>query len=231
MPDNFGVYDDIKVWEYLDFFAAAYKIPRDKRPQIIDDVLELTDLTVKKDSYVEELSRGMKQRLCLAKTLVHDPQVLLLDEPASGLDPRARIEIKELLRELKAMGKTIIISSHILPELADFCNKIGIIEQGELIVSGDVSEIMRQITGGQLLDVRVMPEDEERATALLQEHPNVRAVRRTDRELKVDYTGDPDHTHEVLAMLVAQGIRVRSFTEEHTDLEDIFMKVTRGVVS
>jgi len=231
MPDNFGVYDDIKVWEYLDFFAAAYKIPRDKRPQIIDDVLELTDLTVKKDSYVEELSRGMKQRLCLAKTLVHDPQVLLLDEPASGLDPRARIEIKELLRELKAMGKTIIISSHILPELADFCNKIGIIEQGELIVSGDVSEIMRQITGGQLLDVRVVPEDEDQATALLQQLPSVRAVRRTDRELKVDYTGDPERTYEVLAVLVAQGIRVRSFTEEHTDLEDIFMKVTRGVVS
>ncbi|MCC2670845.1 MAG: ABC-type multidrug transport system, ATPase component [Armatimonadetes bacterium] len=231
MPDNFGVYDDIKVWEYLDFFAAAYKIPRDKRPQIIDDVLELTDLTVKKDSYVEELSRGMKQRLCLAKTLVHDPQVLLLDEPASGLDPRARIEIKELLKELKAMGKTIIISSHILPELADFCNKIGIIEQGEMIVSGDVSEIMRQITGGQLLDVRVVPEDEEQAVALLKALPTVRAVRPTDRELKVEYTGDPDRTYEVLAALVGQGIRVRTFTEEHTDLEDIFMKVTRGVVS
>jgi len=231
MPDNFGVYDDIKVWEYLDFFAAAYKIPREKRPQIIDDVLELTDLTVKKDSYVEELSRGMKQRLCLAKTLVHDPQVLLLDEPASGLDPRARIEIKELLKELKAMGKTIIISSHILPELADFCNKIGIIEQGELIVSGDVSAIMRQITGGQLLDVRVLPEDQEQAVALLQAMPMIRSVRPTDRELKVEYTGDPDHTYEVLAALVAQGVRVRSFTEEHTDLEDIFMKVTRGVVS
>jgi ABC-2 type transport system ATP-binding protein len=231
MPDNFGVYDDIKVWEYLDFFAAAYKIPRDKRPQIIDDVLELTDLTVKKDSYVEELSRGMKQRLCLAKTLVHDPQVLLLDEPASGLDPRARIEIKELLKELKAMGKTIIISSHILPELADFCNKIGIIEQGELIVSGDVSAIMRQITGGQLLDVRVLPEDEEQAVALLQAMPGIRSVRPTDRELKVEYTGDPDRTYEVLAALVGQGVRVRSFTEEHTDLEDIFMKVTRGVVS
>ena len=231
MPDNFGVYDDIKVWEYLDFFAAAYKIPRDKRPQIIDDVLELTDLTVKKDSYVEELSRGMKQRLCLAKTLVHDPQVLLLDEPASGLDPRARIEIKELLKELKAMGKTIIISSHILPELADFCNKIGIIEQGELIVSGDVGEIMRQITGGLLLDVRVFPEDEERATALLRAIPTIRAVRPNDKELKVEYTGDPDQTHEVLTALVSQGIRVRSFTEEHTDLEDIFMKVTRGVVS
>lgn len=231
MPDNFGVYDDIKVWEYLDFFAAAYKIPRDKRPQIIDDVLELTDLTVKKDSYVEELSRGMKQRLCLAKTLVHDPQVLLLDEPASGLDPRARIEIKELLKELKAMGKTIIISSHILPELADFCNKIGIIEQGELIVSGDVSAIMRQITGGQLLDVRVLPEDQEQAVALLQAMPGIRSVRPTDRELKVEYTGDPDRTYEVLAALVGQGVRVRSFTEEHTDLEDIFMKVTRGVVS
>src|SRR5438270_11590897 len=161
MPDFFGVYDDIKVWEYLDFFAAAYRIPRDKRPQIVDDVLALTDLTVKKDSYVESLSRGMKQRLCLAKTLVHDPKVMLLDEPASGLDPRARIEIKELLKELKNMGKTIIISSHILPELADFCNKIGIIEQGELIVSGDVGEIMRQVTGGQMLDVRVVAEDQD----------------------------------------------------------------------
>jgi ABC-2 type transport system ATP-binding protein len=231
MPDNFGVYDDIKVWEYLDFFAAAYKIPRDKRPQIIDDVLELTDLTVKKDSYVEELSRGMKQRLCLAKTLVHDPQVLLLDEPASGLDPRARIEIKELLKELKAMGKTIIISSHILPELSDFCNKIGIIEPGEMIVSGDVGEIMRAVSGGQLLDVRVLEEDLEKAQAVLAGLESVRSSRVVDRDLKVDYTGDPDRTHEVLTALVAAEIRVRAFTEEQTDLEDIFMKVTRGVVS
>src|SRR5437867_7711542 len=175
MPDFFGVYDDIKVWEYLDFFAAAYKIPRDKRPRIIDDVLELTDLTVKKDSYVEELSRGMKQRLCLAKTLVHDPQVLLLDEPASGLDPRARIEIKELLKELKSMGKTIIISSHILPELADFCNKIGIIEQGELVVSGDVNEIIRQVSGHHTLEVRILdddaPVDSDLDIAALAAHP------------------------------------------------------------
>src|SRR2546423_7390294 len=158
MPDFFGVYDDIKVWEYLDFFAAAYRIPRPKRPQIIDDVLTLTDLNVKKDSYVESLSRGMKQRLCLAKTLVHDPKVLLLDEPASGLDPRARIEIKELLKELKAMGKTIIISSHILPELADFCNKIGIIEKGEMIVSGDVNEIIRQVRGAHTLEIKIYDE-------------------------------------------------------------------------
>src|SRR5207253_3085266 len=231
MPDFFGVYDDIKVWEYLDFFAAAYKIPRAKRPGIIDDVLELTDLTVKKEAYVEELSRGMKQRLCLANTLVHDPSVLLLNEPASGLDPRARIEIKELFKELKSMGKTIIISSHILPELSDFCNKIGIIEQGEMIVSGDVQEIMRQVTGGQMLDVRVVHEDQEKAIALLNSLPTVRAARIVDQDLKVEYTGEPDRTYEVLNELVRQSIRVRSFTEEQTDLEDIFMKVTRGVVS
>src|ERR1041385_1877821 len=187
MPDFFGVYDDIKVWEYLDFFAAAYKIPRAKRPGIIDDVLELTDLTVKKESYVEELSRGMKQRLCLAKTLVHDPKVLLLDEPASGLDPRARIEIKELIKELKSMGKTIIISSHILPELADFCNKIGIIEQGELIVSGEVGEIMRQVTGGKVLELKVAAEP-ERAIELLSTRRDVRAVRLVDDAIKVEYT-------------------------------------------
>ncbi len=231
MPDNFGVYDDIKVWEYLDFFAAAYKIPRNKRPQIIDDVLELTDLTGKKDAYVEELSRGMKQRLCLAKTLVHEPQVLLLDEPASGLDPRARIEIKELLRELKAMGKTIIISSHILPELADFCNKIGIIEQGEMIVSGDVGEIMRQVTGGQVLDLRVVEEDLEACLQHLERLGSVRAARVVDRDIKVEYVGEPELTHEVLSALVGAGIRVKAFTEERTNLEDIFMKVTRGVVS
>jgi ABC-2 type transport system ATP-binding protein len=231
MPDNFGVYDDIKVWEYLDFFAAAYKIPREKRPRIIDDVLELTDLTVKKDSYVEELSRGMKQRLCLAKTLVHDPQVLLLDEPASGLDPRARIEIKELLKELKSMGKTIIISSHILPELADFCNKIGIIEQGEMIVSGDVGEIMRQVTGGQMLDVRVVQEDMDKAIAFLSGLNSVRNCRIVDQDLKVDYIGEPGQQHQVLTALVQHQIRVRAFSEEQTDLEDIFMKVTRGVVS
>src|SRR5947209_23300 len=190
MPDFFGVYDDIKVWEYLDFFAAAYRIPRDKRPQIIDDVLTLTDLNVKKDAYVEELSRGMKQRLCLAKTLVHDPKVLLLDEPASGLDPRARIEIKELLKELKNMGKTIIISSHILPELADFCNKIGIIEQGEMIVSGDVSEIMRQVTGGKVLELKVAA-DAEHAVELLSARRDVRSARILDDGIKVEYTGEP----------------------------------------
>ncbi len=194
-------------------------------------MLELTDLTTKKESYVEELSRGMKQRLCLAKTLVHDPQLLLLDEPASGLDPRARIEIKELLKELKNMNKTILISSHILPELADFCNKIGIIEQGELIVSGDVNEIMRQVSGGITLDIRVVPEDRPAAMAVLGKLACVRNPRQVDDDLKVDYLGDPDETYRVLNALVENGVRVRGFAEEQTDLEDIFMKVTRGVVS
>jgi ABC-2 type transport system ATP-binding protein len=236
MPDFFGVYDDIKVWEYLDFFAAAYKIPREKRPQIIDDVLELTDLTGKRDAYVEELSRGMKQRLCLAKTLVHDPKVLLLDEPASGLDPRARIEIKELLKELKSMGKTIIISSHILPELADFCNKIGIIEQGELIVSGDVNEIMRQVTGGKMLELRVA-EEADRAIQILSALPDVKNARRgvteagRGEEIKVEYIGEPGETYRLLDALRSAGIKVLAMAEQQTDLEDIFLKVTKGVVS
>ena len=231
MPDNFGVYDDIKVWEYLDFFAAAYRIPRNKRPQIIDDVLELTDLTGKKEAYVEELSRGMKQRLCLAKTLVHDPKVLLLDEPASGLDPRARIEIKELLKELKSMGKTIIISSHILPELSDFCNKIGIIEQGELIVSGDVEEIMRQVSGAQRMLIRVADGDMATALKLLAHREDVRDASQDNGQITADYTGSPEEVHELLRALMVEGVRVQSFTEAQTDLEDIFMKVTRGAVA
>jgi len=229
MPDSFGVYDDIKVWEYLDFFAAAYKIPPAKRRQIIDEVLALTDLTGKKDAYVETLSRGMRQRLCLAKTLVHDPQVLLLDEPASGLDPRARVEIKELLKELRRMGKTIMVSSHILPELADFCNKIGIIEQGELIVSGDVQAIVEQVQGGRPLRAAVAAEDLTRAAEWLAQRDDVRGVETDEGELQFHYTGtDPA---DLLRELVLAGIRVRAFGERQTDLEDVFMKVTQGVVS
>ncbi len=260
MPDFFGVYDDIKVWEYLDFFAAAYRIPKDKRPGIIDDVLTLTDLNVKKDSYVESLSRGMKQRLCLAKTLVHDPKVLLLDEPASGLDPRARIEIKELLKELKAMGKTIIVSSHILPELADFCNKIGIIEKGEMIVSGDVNDIIRQVSGHHTLEIRILDESlaagsdldiaslaaqtpheggvavkstaaMERATEILRNLSEIEDVKLGDNLLLAHYVGEPNEEWKVLRALVQQDIRVLSFGTQATDLEDIFMRVTKGIVS
>lgn len=241
MPDFFGVYDDIKVWEYLDFFASAYRIPKHKRVHAIDDVLALTDLEGKKDAYVEALSRGMKQRLCLAKTLLHDPAVLLLDEPASGLDPRARIEIKELLKELRTMGKTILVSSHILPELADFCNKIGIIERGELLLFGSVDEIMRRIAGHQTLDVRILEEapradggysSADRAMQVLATLPEVREVRReNDGLLAVDYQGAPDGEWAVLHALVTADIKVLAFGARRTDLEDVFMRVTKGVVS
>jgi len=258
MPDFFGVYDDIKVWEYLDFFAAAYRIARDKRPQIIDDVLALTDLTVKKDAYVESLSRGMKQRLCLAKTLVHDPKVMLLDEPASGLDPRARIEIRELLKELQAMGKTIVVSSHILPEMEEFCNKIGIIERGEMIVAGDVNTIARQVRGQHTIEVRVMEEVERAEAILLGMSDIIREVKVTngmrqipDAEaepartqvlqrnthgvnggvLQIGYVGEIDEEYKVLTTLVQAGIKVRAFHTPETDLEDVFLRVTKGQVA
>ncbi len=229
MPAFFGIYDDMRVWEYLDFFAGAYRLPKSQRPRIIDDVLSLTDLEGKKDSYVEELSTGMKQRLCLAKTLIHDPKVLLLDEPASGLDPRARIEIKELFKELKAMGKTIIISSHILPELADFCNKVGIIERGEMLVSGDVQDIMDQVTGGRTLEIRLLDRLDE-AAALLSDAAGVRAVRPVNSHLAVDFTGSPEEQAGLNTLLISNGLRVLAFTEQAMDLEDIFMKVTKGLV-
>jgi ABC-2 type transport system ATP-binding protein len=232
MPDFFGVYDDVKVWEYLDFFAAAYRIERSRRPQIIDDVLTLTDLTGKRDSYVEELSRGMKQRLCLAKTLVHDPRLLLLDEPASGLDPRARIEIRELLKELQAMGKTIFISSHILAELSDFCNKIGIIENGQLVVSGDVQEILKQVAGHITIVIKVVS-DAERAREIIEPIAHVGSVRVVEQKntLLVEYLGEREQMGELLQRLISAGINVTSFSEEEADLEDIFMKMTRGIVS
>ncbi|MDO8588474.1 MAG: ABC transporter ATP-binding protein [Armatimonadota bacterium] len=230
MPDFFGLYDGVMVWEYLDFFAAAYQIPRPKRRQAIDDVLELTDLTVKRDSFVEELSRGMKQRLCLAKTILHDPKLLLLDEPASGLDPHARIEIKELLKELRNLGKTILISSHILPELADFCNKVAIIERGKLIVGGDVAQIMEQCRGGLVINIEVVDRREE-ALALLQTLQTVCEPAMNDGVISVKYTGEPDQSYTVLEALTKNGFKVRSFNEAEVDLEDIFLKVTRGAVA
>lgn len=230
MPDFFGVYDDVMVWEYLDFFAAAYRIPASRRKGVIDDVLELTDLQGRRDAYVEELSRGMKQRLCLAKTLLHDPRVLLLDEPASGLDPRARIEMKELLKELKAMGKTILISSHILPELADFCNKIGIIEQGEMVISGEVEEIMRKVQGGKALNIE-LEGDCEKAVSLLSGYPQVRSVKQNGDSLTVEFSTDEVDQTTILRILIENGLRVRSFSETRVGLEDIFLRVTRGIVS
>jgi ABC-2 type transport system ATP-binding protein len=226
MPDFFGLYDDIKVWEYLDFFAAAYRLPRAQRPAIIDSVLELTDLTGKRDAYVQTLSRGMQQRLCLAKCLVHDPKVLLLDEPASGLDPRARVEIKALIAELGKMGKTIIVSSHILPELADFCNKIGIIERGKLLISGDVQQITRQLQPHRQITIKVMGEANGLKLAL-ERFPKVDRVICDGDVAQVEFYGDLDEQVEMLRMLVAEGHRICSFTETPMNLEDVFMRVTK----
>ncbi len=230
MPDFFGVYDDIKVWEYLDFFAAAYRVPRDQRPQIVDDVLALTDLAGKKDTYVEELSRGMKQRLCLAKTLVHDPRLLLLDEPASGLDPRARIEIRELLKELRNLGKTIFISSHILAELSDFCTKIGIIENGQLVASGTVADIMGQLQNYMELEVQVLS-GVEQAQQLLLSQPQVQGVKLEDGALRVQFQGQREELAGLLQTLVQAGVRVVSFREQELSLEDIFIRLTKGIVA
>jgi ABC-2 type transport system ATP-binding protein len=232
MPDFFGVYDDVKVWEYLDFFAAAYKIPVNKRKSIIDDVLDLTDLAVKRESYVEGLSRGMKQRLCLAKTLIHDPKVLFLDEPASGLDPRARIEFRALLKELQSMGKTIFVSSHILPELADFCNVVGIMEKGRLVVAGRVNDIVQKLEGHAVIDVRIVGDasQSQKALQVLAGHPRIKETRLEAGHLEIEWTGSHEELPALLHSLVQSGVAVATFAQRSADLEDVFMKVTKGAV-
>lgn len=231
MPDYFGVYDEMKAWEYLDFFAACYKIPKSKRMTIIDDVLELTDLSSKKEVFIHTLSRGMKQRLCLARCLVHDPKVLLLDEPASGLDPRARIELRELLKELGRMGKTILVSSHILTELADFCNVVGIIEAGEMILSGNIQDILREIRGCRIIEIKVTDRDREARDLLLAQNNVKDCVIVEPCFLKVSFTGETADIPELMDYLLDNGIRILGFSEEESDLEDLFMRVTKGIVT
>jgi ABC-2 type transport system ATP-binding protein len=231
MPDDFGVYDGMKVWEFLDFFAVAYEIPLAYRRKIINEVLELLDLAHKRDDYVNGLSKGMKQRLCLAKTLVHDPPVLILDEPASGLDPRARLEMKALLNELRGMGKTILISSHILSELADFCTSIGIIERGKLLAAGSIHEIQRQLRSHRVLKVQVLDESTERAAALLRDDHSVRSVDCYDHTITAEFHGEDDAQARLLARLVNAGVVVQSFGEEPLSLEEVFMTITKGVVN
>ena len=230
MPDFFGVYDDMKVIEYLEFFAAAYRIKGPARRKICEDVLELVDLTYKREALVTSLSRGMTQRLGLARVLLHDPQVLLLDEPASGLDPRARIEIRGLLKELRSMGKTILVSSHILPELADICNKIGIIERGELLVNGEVSEVMKRVRSNTVLHISTGDRNTD-AAELLKRQPNITAV-----EMKEEYVivriDDPNVDYSFIPTLLLQnGFRLRLFREEELSLEDAFMVLTKGITS
>lgn len=227
MPDFFGVYDDLKVDEYMDFYSGIYGIPYAERKAIAAQLLELVELGHKRDFYVDSLSRGMKQRLCLARSLIHNPRMLILDEPASGLDPRARVEMKGILRELKNMGKTILISSHILPELAELCTAIGIISQGKMIAGGTVEEIMDKLAHTGKIKVKVTGRAEE-AVRLLQEQPSIGGVSLSGEVVEADFKGNEQILADILKRLVAQDIPVVSFTEESGSLEAVFMQLTEG---
>ncbi len=229
VPDFFGAYEDMVVQEYLEFFASAYDITGKKRTRIVGDVLELTDLSFKHDSLVDSLSRGMKQRLSIARVLLHDPKILMLDEPASGLDPRARIEIRELLKELHRMGKTIIISSHILPELADLCTSIGILEQGEMLFHGTVSEALQRARVGTLVNV-VTPDDQEKARQVLSGLPNVEGVQIRDGTVIVDLSSDTRDFSFIAAALLENKLRISEIKQEEINLETAFMRLTKGIV-
>jgi ABC-2 type transport system ATP-binding protein len=272
MPDFFGVYDNMKVWEYLDFFGAAYDVPLSLRKAMIGDLLALVDLTAKRDNFVEELSRGMKQRLCLARTLVHEPDVLILDEPASGLDPHARIELRELLKELRSLGKTILISSHILTELAEMCTHVAILERGKLLISGSVADILNAMQPAREIYVRVLDRATE-AASLLHKLPGVLSVDvlpagyrpgqvmpippppapvaagtiplppgsaapveqppaspSGPATLRLRVNGDDALLSAMLSRLSERGIPVFGFEEAVSDLEDIFLRTTKGLV-
>ena len=230
MPDFFGVYEELKVREYLEFFAATYGIKGPKRKATVDGVLELTDLTEKKDSLIAALSRGMQQRLGLARVLVHDPKVLFLDEPASGLDPRARIEIRALLKELRNMGKTILISSHILADLADLCNKIGLIERGKLLYAGGLKEAMAQVQGDDEWLVEVF-EDTDRAKKILESQSFTESVIEVEGQLRIKLRAGHPEVHVIPQALLQQNLRLKLFRVAEVTLEDAFLKLTKGEVS
>ncbi|MBL8131324.1 MAG: ABC transporter ATP-binding protein [Anaerolineae bacterium] len=237
MPDEFGVYDDMRVWEYLDFFAACYDIPENERKRLIDDLLQLVDLTHRRDDMVDKLSRGMKQRLSLARTLAHDPKVLILDEPASGLDPRARVEIRELLVELARMGKTIFFSTHILADVSEICTHIGIVEAGELIAQGSMDEMRAQLQPHREITVILRsPEAVESVKRLLATTPGVLGsvdleAKAGRHPLRIDFAGDDDGVAALSQAISASGVAILGFSEETKDLEAMFMRVTKGIVS
>ncbi len=249
MPDFFGVYDDLRVWEYLDFWARCHRLPPAKRRSTVEGLLDLVDLTPKRDAFVQTLSRGMQQRLCLAHALVHDPPILLLDEPASGLDPRARVELRELLRTLRDMGKTILLSSHILSELAEVSTALGIIQAGQLVASGTLDEVRQRLGGGDRLRI-VIRHGAAQALAIIGATPGAGAIEEEIRghtaehqaalggprtemggdsaTLLVGWSGDDDAAAELLQRLVSAGVVVRSFADAGGDLEDLFLQLTAG---
>ncbi len=230
MPDFFGVYDNLTVYEYLDFYGASYGLKPDERERIIPQLLELVQLTHKNDAYVDTLSRGMKQRLGLARCLVHSPEVLILDEPASGLDPRARIEMREILKELRRTGKTILISSHILPELAEMCDTIAIIEAGQLIAEGKVEEIYAKMHQQKLLRIRAL-DDQEGLLRRLREAPLISNAVREDEWITVSFKGTAADQAALLSTLVSEGFSLAAFGEMEGNLEDVFLEITKGVGS
>jgi ABC-2 type transport system ATP-binding protein len=230
MPDFFGVYDDMKVIEYLEFFAAAYRLRGPKRRQVCDEVLDLVELGYKREALVTSLSRGMTQRLGLARVLLHDPQVLLLDEPASGLDPRARIEIRSLLKRLGTMGKTIMVSSHILPELADICNKVGMIERGELVFNDTVEELLKRVRPHTVLNVGVAG-DRDAAARLLVNHRIVDNVDIGEKYLTVTLANGHEDYSELAGLLVGAGHKLTLLREQELNLETAFMTLTKGITS
>ena len=241
MPDFFGVYDDMKVIEYLEFFAAAYRIKGEARRKVCNEVLELVELGYKREALVTSLSRGMTQRLGLARVLLHDPQVLLLDEPASGLDPRARIEIRELLKRLGGKGKTIMVSSHILPELADVCNKVGIIERGELLVDADVRDVMRRVRDQIALLIELAEPKDDSYSAKVDKCVKFLSDDEIVDRVELDQSGairtfikkglGIDDYSALLSRLVAERFRIKSFSEEEINLETAFMALTRGITA
>jgi ABC-2 type transport system ATP-binding protein len=249
MPDFFGVYDDLRVWEYLDFFARCYGLPAAKRRSTVEGLLDLVDLTAKRNAFVQGLSRGMQQRLCLAHALVHDPPILLLDEPASGLDPRARVELRELLRTLREMGKTIVLSSHILSELAEVCTSLGIMQGGQLVASGTLDQVRQQLGGGRRLRLELLRGLSEAQAVLadtlaagvieiVQERtadtdsqadgdaaplPELHAA---PMQLSVEWRGDAEAAAALIGRLVAAGVALSAFSEESNDLEELFLQLT-----
>lgn len=233
MPDFFGVYDNLKAWEYLDFYARCYGIKKNERTRMIDQLLELVQLADKREAYVDSLSRGMKQRLCLAHALIHDPKLLILDEPASGMDPRARSEMKSILRALKGMGKSVLISSHILPELSEMCDALTIIDHGKLVFSGPVEALSDTMNDNAPLDIRFLADTPreriEAAVELLREFPGVRGItQEAECLLRIRVDGDEADAARLLGSLLAANYPVCDFHREEMNLEKVFMEVTQA---
>ncbi|RPI92324.1 MAG: ABC transporter ATP-binding protein [Chloroflexi bacterium] len=239
MPDSFGVYGDMTVYEYLDFFGACYHLPPLQRQSLIKDLLELVDIGHRRDDMVDTLSRGLKQRLGLARVLIHDPSILILDEPASGLDPRARVEIRELLLEIAHLGKTIIFSSHILADVAELCTSVGIMESGKLVAVGTLDELSEKAVPHRLIQISFLDQiDIENAQAALSSLPGISQVRLKDGlgkadwlSLEAEFIGDDEALSQLLGKLVEQRLPIVHFSEETQNLEEVFMRATRGIVS